>query len=201
MSTSAVVAVVVVVVLLAAAALLAVPLVRRRRLRGKFGSEYDRAVERHGDRAEAEKDLRERERRHAQLELRPLSADARAAYTQRWSAVQARFVDEPQRAVQEADVLIAELMAERGYPAAEPTERAELLSVEHPQTIGDYRVAHDTQSHADSDRASTEQLREAMVKYRATFAELLGTGDPFAANSATDTHLPSEAETPRHAAR
>jgi hypothetical protein len=176
MGTSTIVAIVVVVVLVAAAVLLALPMLRRRRLRDRFGSEYDRAVDQHGDRSEAERDLRERERRHAELELRPLPAGARAAYTERWDAVQARFVDEPQRAVDEADQLVGEVMAARGYPvdgSDDRDERAALLSVEHARSMDAFRAANDTRRRADQD-ATTENLREAMVQYRTLFTDLLG---------------------------
>lgn len=179
MGTSTIV-VIVVVVLLAGAALLVLPMLRRQRLRGRFGSEYDRAIEQHDSRAEAERELRERERRHAELELRPLPAGARAAYTQRWSEVQARFVDEPQRAVHDADELVADVMAARGYPATDHDERAALLSVEHSHTMDAYRAADDTRRRAatnGSGQTSTEHLREALVRYRTLFTELIGTDE------------------------
>lgn len=177
MGTSTIVAIVVVIVVLAAAALIVLPLLRRQRLRGKFGPEYDRTIEQHDSRAEAERELRDRERRHAELELRPLPAGARAAYAERWSSVQARFVDEPQGALDDADRLVAELMAERGYPVTDHEDRAAMLSVDHPQAIDSYRSAYDTRQRAGSADATTEQLREAMVQYRTLFTELLGDTD------------------------
>lgn len=177
MGTSTIVAIVVVIVVLAAAALLVPPLLRRQRLRGRFGPEYNRAVEQHDSRAEAERELRDRERRHAELELRPLPAGARAAYAERWSSVQARFVDEPQGALDDADQLVTELMAERGYPVTDHEDRAAMLSVDHPRAIDSYRSAYDTRQRADGADATTEQLREAMVQYRTLFTELLGDSD------------------------
>jgi phage gp37-like protein len=175
MGTSTIVVIVVVVVLVAAAALLARPLVRRRRLQGRFGEEYDRVLERHDNRSEAESELMERERRHSELEITPLSAAAHARYTAAWTEVQARFVDEPEKAVRDADELVTALLAERGYPTGDHDEQAAILSIDHSRTLGNYRSAHETHQRIDSGEVSTENLREAMVQYRALFVDLLGT--------------------------
>lgn len=182
MGTSTIVVIVVVVVLLAAAALLARPLIRRRRLQGRFGEEYDRVLERHDNRSEAESELMERERRHAELELTPLSAAAHERYTAAWTEVQARFVDEPEKAVRDADELVTALLAERGYPTGDHDEQAAILSIDHSRTLGNYRSAHETHQRIDSGEVSTENLREAMVQYRALFVDLLGTGHGDAAD-------------------
>lgn len=175
MGTSTIVVIVVVVVLLAAAALLARPLMRRRRLQGKFGEEYDHVLARHENRSEAESELVERERRHAELEITPLSAAAHERYTAAWTEVQARFVDEPEKAVRDADELVTSLLAERGYPTGDHDEQAAILSIDHSRTLGNYRSAHETHQRIDSGEVSTENLREAMVQYRALFVDLLGT--------------------------
>jgi hypothetical protein len=174
MGTSTIVVIVVVVVLLAAAALLARPLMRRRRLQGKFGEEYDHVLARHENRSEAESELVERERRHAELEITPLSAAAHERYTAAWTEVQARFVDEPEKAVRDADELVTSLLAERGYPTGDHDEQAAILSIDHSRTLGNYRSAHETHQRIDSGEVSTENLREAMVQYRALFVDLLG---------------------------
>lgn len=172
MSTGAIVAIVVVVVVLVAAAVVLAPVMRRRRLREKFGPEYERVVETHDDRATAERELRERERRHAQLEIRPLDDQTRERYHQQWTQVQERFVDDPESAVAEADELVTALMSERGYPTEGYEQQLADLSIEHSRTLGHYRSAHDTRLRV-GDGASTEDLREAMVHYRTLFEDLL----------------------------
>jgi hypothetical protein len=178
MNTSTIVALVVVVVVLVLAVLIARPFVRRRRLQQRFGPEYQRAVERHDTRADAERDLMDREKRHNQLELRPLPTEVRDRYAQQWTGVQAQFVDAPERTVADADRLVTALMAERGYPTEGYQQQAADLSVEHASTIEHYHAAHDARERIGDGGASTEDLREAMVHYRVLFTELLdGDGD------------------------
>ena len=172
MSTGAVIAIVVVVVVLLAAVLVLMPVLRRQRLKQKFGPEYDMVVESHDDRTTAERELRERERRFADLEIRPLDEPTRDRYSQQWTQVQERFVDDPESAVTEADELVTALMAERGYPTEGYEQQLADLSIEHSRTLGHYRSAHDTRLRI-GDGASTEDLREAMVHYRTLFEDLL----------------------------
>lgn len=172
MSTGAVIAIVVVIVVLLGAVLVLVPVMRRQRLKQKFGPEYDMVVESHDDRTTAERELRERERRFADLEIRPLDEQARDRYSQQWTQVQERFVDDPESAVTEADELVTALMAERGYPTEGYEQQLADLSIEHSRTLGHYRSAHDTRLRI-GDGASTEDLREAMVHYRTLFEDLL----------------------------
>jgi hypothetical protein len=147
---------------------------RRRALRTKFGPEYDRAVETQVDRTAAERELRERERRHAELTLTPLSAQARQRYAAAWEELQIRFIDSPGKAVGTADDLLTRLVAERGYPTGDYSDQLAHLSVEHSRTLSRYRAAHDVHLRNERGEASTEQLRQAVVDYRALFAELLG---------------------------
>jgi Tfp pilus assembly protein PilX len=174
MSTGAIVAIVVIV--LVVVALLAVFAVanRRRRLRERFGPEYDRAVTTHDSKRQAEAELAERERRVRGLNIRPLSATARARYSSEWTAVQEQFVDAPQAAVTGAQTLITAVMKDRGYPTEGYDQTVADLSVEHASTLDRFRTAHDSSQRAAAGRASTEELRQAMVDYRALFAELLG---------------------------
>lgn len=173
MTTLWIIAVVAVVVLLALIAL-AVPMARRRSLRQRFGPEYDRAVAEHSDRSAAEQELRERERRHAELELRPLSEEARARYTQEWERLRLRFVDAPNEAVREGDELVSRLVADRGYPTGDYDEQLAHLSVEHAHTLGHYRDAHQIYLRNERGEATTEELRQALVHYRALFADVVG---------------------------
>jgi hypothetical protein len=165
----AVVVVLVVVVALAAASS------RRRRhhLQTRFGSEYDRTVDGADRRREAERELREREARHDELDLRPLSDASRQRYTQQWQEMQSGFVDRPQVAVADADRLITDLMRERGYPVDDFDTRSELVSVDHPDVVENYRTAHGIAVRTVEGRTSTEDLRQAVISYRALFEEML----------------------------
>jgi len=148
---------------------------RRRALRQRFGPEYDRVVESSEDRRTAERELRERERRHAELELRPLDPASRERYSTSWEEIQVRFVDAPDQAVGEADELVTRLIAERGYPTGDYDDQLVHLSVEHARTLDHYRKAHEVNERNARGEATTEQLRQALVHYRALFADLLGT--------------------------
>ena len=168
--------VLIVIVVLGLAALAAVAwfLMRRRELQQRFGPEYDRTVEESDNRLAAEKELRERESRHAELELRELDPAARARYTEQWQQIQTRFVDAPENAVGAADELVTELIAERGYPTDDYDERLSHLSVEHARVLSDYREAHDINLRNQRGEATTEQLRLAVLHYRSLVTDLLG---------------------------
>jgi len=169
---------IVIIVVVVAIVVVAVVAARRRRttaLRQRFGAEYDRALEaREGQRA-AEADLRGREREHARLDIKPLSEDSRARYSGEWRATQQSFVDQPDEATAAAYDLVNRVMAERGYPMRDFDARADLVSVDHPDVVENYRVAHGIHERAQHQQASTEDLREAMIRYRSLFEELLGT--------------------------
>jgi hypothetical protein len=171
-TTQTVITVLVVLVVLAAAAVI-VFTARRAALRRRFGPEYDRAVADNNGRLAAERDLRARERRHAQLELRPLGEAARQQFTTQWQAVQTQFVTDPAAAVVAGDDLVTRLMAERGYPTKGYEDQLSYLSVEHARTLEQYRDAHEIYLRGQRGEASTEELRQALVHYRAIFADLL----------------------------
>lgn len=149
---------------------------RRRHLQDRFGPEYDRAVRESDSRKEAEQELRAREERHAELDIRPLDPQTRNEYSRKWTDVQEHFVDAPGFAVTEADALVTAVMAERGYPTDDFEQRLSDLSVAHATTLDHYRNAHEISSRAARQDATTEELRQAMVHYRALFQELLGDG-------------------------
>lgn len=162
-------------VVIAVAAFFALKTPRRtEELKRRFGPEYDRERERHRGRRGAERELLEREARHSRMELRELSPEARAGYEQEWARAQERFVDDPVAAVTDADRLMTRLMADRGYQVQGPEQQAADLSVEHAEVTGDYRSARETAEQGYAGRATTEDLRTAMVRYRRLFAELLG---------------------------
>ncbi|MFJ7910764.1 hypothetical protein [Kitasatospora sp. NPDC096204] len=178
MSTGELVAIIVpiaVVVVLVAAVLWFVN--RRRRLRERFGPEYERTVNRSDSRIAAERELREREMRHRELDIRPLPTEARQRYSRDWIQVQQEFVDRPGTAVQDADRLVTTLMRDRGYPTEDYEQRLRDLSVEHGRTLEHYRAAHAVNTDAGRGEATTEELRGAMVHYHALFDALLD-GEP-----------------------
>lgn len=146
---------------------------KRARVLQGFGPEYDRAVQRHGDKRAAEHDLVDRARRRERLEIHPLSNEARIRYAERWRAVQARFVDQPEAAIGEADTLLDQVMRDRGYPIESIDETTELVSVDHPHVIENYRAARAVRANSASRMATTEDLREALLRYRSLFDELL----------------------------
>lgn len=179
---------IVIVIVVVAIALVAVMAARRRRtmmLRERFGSEYDRTVDARENQREAEAELRERERERARLDITPLSEASRARYTDEWRAVQQSFVDEPEQATAAAYELVNRVMAERGYPMRDFDAQADLVSVDHPEVVENYRAAHGIHERAQRQEASTEDLREALIRYRSLFEELLRDDDAAAAAAST----------------
>ncbi|MER6214226.1 MULTISPECIES: hypothetical protein [unclassified Streptomyces] len=174
MSTSTLIAVVVVGVVVVLAITLTLGLLaRRRHLRDRFGPEYERTVKEKGGRMAAERDLHAREVRHDKLDIRELPPERRSQFADRWGEVQQHFVDQPAGAVDEADDLVVKLMRERGYPTDGYHGAVRDLSVEHGRTLEHYRAAHEIRSRSTAGQATTEELRAAMVHYRALFEELL----------------------------
>jgi hypothetical protein len=146
---------------------------RTKRLRAKFGPEYDRVVDSYGNRSKAEEDLVHRQKRVEKLHLRDLTAADADRFADAWRAEQARFVDSPRDAIANADRLVIELMKTHGYPMGDFEQRAADISVDHPVVLENYRAAHAIALHDSQGGASTEDLRQAMVHYRALFEELL----------------------------
>jgi hypothetical protein len=148
---------------------------RRRRLQESFGPEYDRTVADAPSRREAESELAEREKRRRDFEVKPLEPESRERYSEEWSRAQERFVDDPAGAIGNADRLIQAVMRERGYPVEDFEQRAADVSVDHPEVVSNYRAARGISIANERGKASTEDLRTAMVHYRALFVELLET--------------------------
>jgi hypothetical protein len=152
---------------------------RRERLQKDFGPEYEHAVrEAQGDHGKAESALLKREKRVEKLDIRPLAPEQRARFADDWQQVQAKFVDDPQRSIALADALVAEVMKARGYPVEDFEQRAGDLSVEHPQLVQNYRSAHEIAVRHTRGDAGTEDLRHAVIGYRALFEELLRAEQP-----------------------
>jgi hypothetical protein len=165
------------VVVLAIVAFVAMRARRRAQLREGFGAEYDRTLAEAPSRREAEAELEERQERYEEFELQPLSREARGRYRRQWQATQARFVDDPDGAIGEADALIQQVMSERGYPVEDFDQRAADLSVEHGDVIENYRAAHAISRRSVHGMASTEDQRQAFVQYRVLFEDLVEAGD------------------------
>jgi hypothetical protein len=146
---------------------------RTESLRQRFGPEYDAALTHYGTRRLAEAALVERLRRVERFPLRPLTATERSQFLVEWDAIQARFVDHPRGAVTEADELINSLMQLRGYPGGTFEQRSSDMSVHYSRLIDPYRRAHAITARAGKNEATTEELRTAMILYRALFEELL----------------------------
>ncbi len=169
---------VVVVVLLVIVGILVARQRRSRRLKDEFGPEYGRVVAERGDQRTAEKELADRRQRVGKFEIRPLDPAARERYLAQWGAAQRYFVDEPVGAVGQAHELVQRVMDDRGYPVDEDFEqRTADISVEHPVVVENYRAAQEISIRAHNGQANTEQLRRAMVHFRALFDDLLAPGD------------------------
>jgi hypothetical protein len=156
--------------------LIATAWVRGRRteeLQRGFGPEYARTVDRVGDQSAAESDLRDRQRRHDELELRPLEPFARKGFMDAWQNTQAEFVDDPAAAIDDADRLIQSVMRDRGYPVEDFDDRASIVSVDHPVVVERYRRAHAVAVATTEGAADTENQRQAMQDFRALFEELV----------------------------
>ena len=171
--TSTMLAVVVVLVLVALAAWYFVQKRQSERLQQRFGPEYARTVEALGSRAKAESELKAREVRVGKLNIVPLAPSDAARFSQAWVNLQASFVDNPKGVVAQADQLVRELMAKRGYPMADFELRAADISVDHPAVVENYRAAQVIAARDARGEATTEDLRNAVVHYRVLFNDLL----------------------------
>ena len=167
------IAAIAVLVIIVLAVLVAARKRRTERLRGRFGPEYDRTVRDAGNVGQAESALQAREARVKRLHITPLAADQARRYSEEWQRVQARFVDEPAGAVLQADRLIGDVMAARGYPIGNFEERIEDISVDHANVVMNYRAARAIADEHARHPVSTEDMRQAMVHYRALFTELV----------------------------
>jgi hypothetical protein len=144
-----------------------------QKLRSKFGPEYDKAIGEHRDRGHAESELQKRATRVAKFKIHPLEAEDRSRFTEDWRREQSLFVDDPRAAVNHADTLVQDVMQKRGYPVADFDQNAADLSVDHPHVVENYRIAHQIALREGEGPGTTEDLRKAMVSYRALFEDLL----------------------------
>ena len=169
---------VLVVILIALGLILLLWRRRSRRLQEQFGPEYKHAVRKYGDAGKAEAELAAREKRVRKLEIRSLTQEEQSRFADVWRNTQARFVDEPSKAVSEADGLIKEVMQTRGYPVGDFDQRAADVSVDHPNVVTNYRAGRKIAARNKSGEATTEDLRQAMMHYRSLFEELTEVAEP-----------------------
>ncbi|HXR39185.1 MAG TPA: hypothetical protein VN776_08830 [Terracidiphilus sp.] len=177
----------IVLVLVVGIAVAAYVALRRRRtlaFKNRFGTEYDRAVLTHGSSRDAEAKLADRETRVKALAIRELGATERDRFVAEWQIVQSRFLDHPRAALTEADDLVNAILEARGYPHVGFDQRAADLSVTYPRVMENYRVAHDIAVRPGKVEATTEELRTAMIQYRAIFDELVQAQKPAEQKSA-----------------
>ena len=173
MSTTALIIIIGAIVIVAIAAWTFLQKRRTTTLRSRFGPEYDHAVREYGNRSNAERALERRAERTEKYNIRALNESEQHRFAEDWRRTQARFVDDPRLAIQEADRLVIEVMNLRGYPMADFDRRAEDLSVDHPNVVRNYRAAHSLATTDREGKATTEDMRRAMVHYRELFDELL----------------------------
>jgi hypothetical protein len=166
-----------VIVAIVAVAAVLVPRLRSASLSRRFGPEYDRAVEEHGSRRAGEAELRTLERRRKEVELNDLAPADQARFAEQWRAVQLGFVDDPEGTVVDADDLVAQVMAARGYPVDNADERTGMVVADHPRMADDYRRAHAIRRRGDRSEASVDELRDAFQHYRELFSRLLDGAD------------------------
>jgi hypothetical protein len=174
-STGTIIVIVILVVLVVAAIVAgAMTLTRRHQLRRRFGTEYDRLVDDRESKLKAEAELVMRQRHVGQLGIRPLSPALRDRYAADWTAAQEQFVDTPADAVANAQHLVIAVLQDCGYPAMHREQVISDLSVDHASTLDEFRAACVISERVAAGTASTEDMRQAMIHYRALFAELLG---------------------------
>ncbi len=149
---------------------------RTKQLQSKFGPEYRRVARAEGDAAQGEQVLLERQKRVKKLDIKPLTESQRNEFADAWEHAQAEFVDDPTAAVTHADVLVQEVMNVRGYPVSDFDQRVADVSVDHPAVAQNYRLAHNIAERNEREKVGMEKLREAMLHYRALFADLLHDG-------------------------
>lgn len=173
MTTPEAVTLVCAVIIVLIAAYLVFQSLRTKRLRRKFGPEYDRTVENTGSRLRAEQALEKREKRVRTFQIRPLLTVQCERFKQSWRDIQGRFVDDPKTAVAEADRLVQDVMRARGYPVEDFDQCAADISVDHPVVVENYRAGHEGVLRHGRGQATTEDLRRAMIHYRTLFDDLL----------------------------
>jgi cytoskeletal protein RodZ len=179
MSASVYTIIIVVLVLVIVGLILALVFSQRQRAKlskkyqDKFGPDYDATVKTMGNETKAQKEMDNRQKHVDSLDIRSLTLNEREKYLSEWKAVQAKFIDQPGPATVEADHLIMEVMQLRNYPVSNFEQRAADISINYPELVTNYRLARAIAIKNEQHEADTEELRQALVHYRALFNELL----------------------------
>jgi hypothetical protein len=185
LDTNTLIIIVLVVLVLALAGALFWQRRRSDQLKSRFGPEYARTIRETGDKRKAEAELQERARRVEKLSIRPLPPAEREQFTADWQRVQAEFVDDPEGAIDRADLLLQDVMSARGYPVSTFEQVAADVSVDHPGVVQHYRAGHEIAVRQRRGEAGTEDLRQAMIHYRELFEELVTDEGPAERGSAS----------------
>ena len=157
---------------------------RSNALRHVFGPEYAAVLTVHRNRRRAETELAARLRRRGEVWLRDLTAQEREQAEAEWGSAVALFVESPAGALHEADILVSEVMRDRGYPVERFEDRASLISLDHPELAQHMRAAHRVAMLAYEGRApDTEVMRQALMSYHRVFDALLGRDGALSAGS------------------
>lgn len=158
---------------------------QRERSREEFGSEYERTARERGSEEEADRELRRR-RGSVERRVEPLSDERKEHFEGQWGEVERVFVDNPERSIEMADRTVSDILQERRFIADssqsdEETEKS--LAAMHPDVADDYREARRMRAEvvarsgrsADegSEEQSTEDLRQAIRRYRAVYGRLV----------------------------
>jgi hypothetical protein len=184
MTSTQIILMIIGIVVVAALVLMAIRAQRSRRLREHFGPEYKRVVTESGSAARGEEQLAKLERRVERFKIRPLSATDRTRFAEAWRAIQAKFVDSPELALEDGDRLVREVMNARGYPVENFEQQAADLSVNHPFVVEHYRACHEIAMRHAAGKAGTEDLRQGMLHCRTLFEDLVGAVDTERARAA-----------------
>ena len=150
---------------------------RQERARQEYGPEYERLVEERGSEQEAERELRER-RERVESEVRPLPEESRRRYEERWSMVERTFVDDPASSLDDADLVVEEILVERNFPTDSRQEASEGIGVMHPGVVEDFREAQRVHRAAVGSQGGEDldEMRRAIQKYRSVYEQLTREG-------------------------
>lgn len=147
---------------------------RTKRLKDRFGPEYDHALKETGDKGKVEDELEARVDHVKSLDIKQLSREQRERFIAEWKSKQAKFVDQPMDAIRDANQLVKDVMRAKGYPVDDFEQRVADISVDYPDLVTNYRGMRDIVNKSEHEEVDTEELRQAMVHCRALFEELLG---------------------------
>ncbi len=147
---------------------------RQEQARQDYGPEFERLAQERGSEQEAEQELRER-REKIESETHPLSEETRERYDEQWRQVEQTFVDDPKASLDDADRVVAEMLAERNFPTDSRQEASEGIGAVHPGVVEDFREAQQVRQESVTDSgggADLDKMRQAIQKYRSVYEQL-----------------------------